>query len=354
VGGPRLTMARIAAELGVSVMSVSNAFNRPDQLSSALRERILDTARELGYAGPDALARGLRQGRTGALGVLYDTPPDWIFRNPSTIAFLQGLSGATGRAFMGVLLVPAPWPADADTMPLHSAPVDGFVVFSVADDDRQIPVALSRRPTVIVDQPELPGVPFVGIDDRGAAALAAQHLLDLGHLRIAILAFALARDGVSGLARPERQHRATYAVTRARLAGYRQALTNAGIPWDQVPVVECHSPQDTQLGVHALLSERPRPTALLATSDAIAIGAIRAATEAGIHIPHDLSVVGFDDSPAAHQSDPPLTTVRQPHLEKGRRAGELLLQLLEGETHTRHDLLPTELVVRGSTTTLHS
>jgi hypothetical protein len=98
----RPTLARIAAELGVSVMTVSNAYNRPDQLSHELRERILEKARELGYAGPDPLARGLRHGRAGALGVLYDTWPSYVFEDPSAVAFLQGLSGATGRAFIGL------------------------------------------------------------------------------------------------------------------------------------------------------------------------------------------------------------------------------------------------------------
>ncbi len=343
---PRPTLAQIARELGVSVMSVSNAYNRPDQLSAALRERILAKAQEVGYPGPDPLGRGLRRRRTGALGVLYDTWPAYVFRNPAAVGFLQGLSDATGRAFMGVLLVPSPRPEDSETLPLDTALVDGFVVYSVADTDRQVPLARSRGPVVIVDQPRLEGVPTVGIDDEAAAAGAAEHLLDLGHRRIAVLAFALARDAVQGLAGLGRQREATFAVTRARLAGYRSALTAAGIDWDEVPVYECHMPRAATAAVHELLALRPRPTAILAMSDGHALGALQAAHELGLAVPGNLSVVGFDDSPAARRDE--ITSVRQPHVGKGRRAGQLLLAQLDGEVPAGLELLPTELIVRGS------
>jgi DNA-binding LacI/PurR family transcriptional regulator len=344
---PRPTLAQIASELGVSVMSVSNAYNRPDQLSGALRERILAKAQELGYPGPDPLGRGLRRQRTGALGVLYATWPSYVFTNPAAVGFLQGLTEITGRAFMGVLLVPSPLPEDTEELPLDSALVDGFVVYSVADDDRQVPIARSRAPVVVVDQPRIDGVPTVGIDDEAAATGAAQHLIDLGHRQIAVLAFGLARDGAEGFAGPERRQRATFAVTRARLSGYRSALSAAGIDWDAVPVYECPMPRDAGVAARELLALRPRPTALVAMSDGLALGAVRAARELGLTVPGDLSVVGFDDSPAAERTG--LTTVRQPHIAKGRRAGELLLGLLAGQPVADRELLPTELVVRGST-----
>lgn len=343
----RPTLAGIARDLGVSVMTVSNAFNRPDQLSHGLRKRILDKARELGYPGPDPLARGLRQGRAGALGVLYDTWPSYVFEDPSAVAFLRGLSSATGRAFMGVLLVPRPWPEEDAR--LDAALADGFVVYSVSDADPQLRVALARRPTVIVDQPRLDDVPYIGIDDETAAATAAEHLLGLGHRRIAILSFALARDGVEGIAGPARQRSATYAVTRARLSGYRRALTAAGLAWESIPVYECHYLRVADVAVRQLLDLRPRPTALLATSDTLALIALRVAKEQRLRVPGELSLVGFDDLPRARTAKPALTTVHQPHVEKGRRAGELLLKLIAGEPADTRQTLPTELIVRGST-----
>jgi DNA-binding LacI/PurR family transcriptional regulator len=343
----RPTLAQIAAELGVSVMSVSNAYNRPDQLSGALRERILEKAQELGYPGPDPLARGLRHGRAGALGVLYDTWPSYVFQSPAAVGFLQGLSETTGRAFMGLLLVPTPLPGEGN--PLDAALADGFVVYSVSDADPQLPRARARRPVVIVDQPRLEGVPFVGIDDERAAAAAARHVLELGHRHIAILCFALARDGVEGPASLERQRSAAYAVTRARLSGYRTAVTAAGLSWEDVEVYECHALHRAERAVRHLLRRRPRPTALLATSDALALAALRTAAQEGLRVPDHLSVVGFDDTPRAHTATPTLTTVRQPHIEKGKRAGELLLDALRGEATPPPEWLRTELIIRDST-----
>lgn len=343
----RPTLARIAAELGVSVMTVSNAYNRPDQLSAGLRERILAKARELGYPGPDPLARGLRRGRAGALGVLYDTWPSYMFQSPGAVGFLQGLSETTGRAFMGVLLLPTPLPGQGN--PLDAALADGFVVYSVSDTDPHVPVARARRPVVIVDQPRLEGTAFVGIDDERAAAVAAEHLLGLGHRHIAVLSFALARDGVEGPADLERQESATYAVTRARLSGYRTALIAAGLAWEEVVVYECQFLRRADRAVRHLLGRRPRPTGLLATSDALALAALRTAAQDGLGVPDHLSVVGFDDTPKAQTATPSLTTVRQPHVQKGKRAGELLLGALRGRSTPPPQFLPTELIIRDST-----
>jgi DNA-binding LacI/PurR family transcriptional regulator len=346
--GVRPTMATIAAELNVSVMTVSNAYNRPDQLSATLRERILRTAAELGYAGPDALGRGLRRGSAGALGVLYDTWPSYVFEDPSAIAFLRGLTETTARAFMGVLLLARTWP-ELDRR-LDTAAADGFVAYSLTDDSPQLREAISRRPTVIVDQPLIESVPRVGIDDEAAAAQAADHLVQLGHTRIGVLAFALALDGREGPAGARRRGSATFAVSRARLDGYRTALTAAGIDWDGVPIYECGFPPRMPIAVAHLLERRPRPTALLAMSDTLALTALRVAAEYGLRVPEDLSIVGFDDAPMAGQVTPPLTTVRQPHADKGRRAGEMLLALVSGEGSIQPSLiLPAELIVRAST-----
>jgi DNA-binding LacI/PurR family transcriptional regulator len=345
------TLAQIASELGVSVMTVSNAYNRPDQLSAGLRERILEAARELGYAGPDPVARGLRRGRTGALGVIYDTPPSFVFQDANAVAFLEGLSSVLERAFMGLLLVPGAWPDHGQARPLDIALVDGFVVYSVAATDPQVPIAVARRPTVIVDQPRLTGATFVGIDDVSAASAAARHLIGLGHRRIAVITFALARDASEGIVSPARQRAGTYEVTMARLSGYRAALSEAGINWSEIPVYECpgSSPRLGHRAANHLLGMRPAPTALLATSDALALGSLHAAQELGLEVPADLSIIGFDDSPQAMAADPPLTTIRQPHTAKGRRAGRLLLELLDDTSAAATELLPADLIVRAST-----
>jgi DNA-binding LacI/PurR family transcriptional regulator len=164
-----------------------------------------------------------------------------------------------------------------------------------------------------------------------------------------VVSFALAPDGRTGPADLRRRRGALYAVTRARLAGYAAGLAPAGIPWAGVPVIECAGSIRAagRSAAAALLAADPRPTAILATSDVLALGVLDAAEAAGLAIPGDLSVAGFDDVPAAVEAD--LTSVRQDHREKGRIAGELLLAALGGEPLPPPPVLAHALVARGST-----
>ncbi len=347
-------MTRVAEELGVSPMTVSNAYNRPERVSETLRERIFKVAERLGYAGPDPVARSLRRQKTNLVGVLYSNPLSYAFDDPAQVLFLKGVAVATEEAEMGLVLVPGSVGSSLQdrASAVMGAAVDGFMVYSIADDDPLIEAVLRRRlPMVIADQPLLEGVPFVGIDDESAAMKAAGHLLDLGHERFGVVSFAIAAERALGIADVRRQQFATFHVTRARLAGYEAVLEAAGFLWKEVPVYECYG-SSRALGreaAHALLSLEPRPTAILCLSDQLALGAIEAAKERGLSVPEDLSVAGFDDVPEAATSTPPLTTVHQDHVEKGELAGRLLVaQLREEETQDTNVLL-ARLVVRGST-----
>jgi DNA-binding LacI/PurR family transcriptional regulator len=348
----RVTLKEIAEELGVTPMTVSNAYNRPGQLSAALRERVFDTARRLGYGGPDPTARGLRRGHTGAVGVIYDGRLSYAFRDAAAVSFLRGVSEATEEERLGLLLVPGSSAPERDAAVIGAAMVDGFVVYSVAEDDPLVRAAQQRGlPLVVVDQPHLTGAPFVGIDDEAAAREAAEHLVALGHRRLGVVSFGLAKDGWQGFIGLERQRSSPYRVSRARLAGYAAALTAAYVPWARVPVFECPG-SARSLGreaAQALLSDRRRPTAVLATSDQLALGVLDAAAEAGLAVPGDLSVVGFDDVPESADAHPPLTTVGQDHGRKGRVAGRLLILGLRGEPTKSPEPLASRLVVRSST-----
>jgi DNA-binding LacI/PurR family transcriptional regulator len=341
----RMTLKDLGEELGVSPMTISNAFNRPDQLSDALRERILEHARERGYPGPDPLARGLRRGRAGAIGLVSDTSLAYAFDDPAASAVIAGVCAATEQAGLGLLLVPHGRPA-----PLSRAVIDGIVVYSVAKDDPLLTLALARRmPAVVVDQPVRTGLPTVGIDDEAAARAATEHVLALGHARFAVVSFGLGPDGRQGPADLQRRRNDAYAVSHARLGGYAGALEEAGIAWPQVPVYECAGSvrEAGQAAAAHLLSSAPRPTAILTTSDVLALGVFDAAAAAGLRVPADLSVVGFDDIPAA--ADAGLTSVRQDHHAKGRLAAGLLLAALQGERPQPPAPLGHALVVRGST-----
>ena len=354
-GRERVTLTRIAGELGVSAMTVSNAYNHPDRLSEALRERILETAGRLGYQGPDPVGRSLRRQRTDVVGVLYSSPLSYAFDDPAAVSFLSGLSSVTEEADLGLLLVSAAGGGaskDRDARAAAQAAVDGFVIYSMSDEEPLLVAALERRlPAVVVDQPHEEGVPFVGVDDEGAARTAAEHLLDLGHERFAVVSFGLLPDGREGTAILDRQERAALHVSRRRLQGYRTALEGAGLPWSGVPVYECPG-SAKELGhraAEALFRSEQKPTAILALSDQLALGAIEWMTEQRISVPEDVSVVGFDDVPAAASANPPLTTIYQDHAEKGILAGRMLVSRLREEVPPSTGPLATRLVVRGST-----
>jgi DNA-binding LacI/PurR family transcriptional regulator len=348
----RPTLETIARSLGVSRATVSNAYNRPDQLSPRLRERIMATAAELGYAGPDPAARRLRQRRAGAVGVLMADRLSYAFSDPAAVLLLDGLAEVLEPESSGLLILPGVAGSGPPPDLVRNAVVDGLVTYCLSDDDPALAAARARQvPLVLVDHGPQPGEIAVLVDDRGGAAAVARHLLDLGHRRIAVVAYELARDRRTGLADAERQAGITFAGTRERLSGYRDELVDAGLDWDTIPVWECahNGRQPGREAGAALLERRPRPTAIIALSDELAIGVLEAARDAAVEVPRDLSVVGFDDIPAAAHIRPPLTTVRQPLRRKGEQAGRHLLDLRAGRRPRRPRRFPTELIVRAST-----
>jgi DNA-binding LacI/PurR family transcriptional regulator len=319
------TLASLAAELGVSRTTVSNAYNRPDQLSPELRRRVLETARRLGYPGPDPVARSLRTRKAGAVGLLLTENLSYAFRDPGAVRFLEGLALACEDAGQGLHLVPVN-PERADVASVHRAGVDGFVVYSVPDDDPHLAAVLERPvPTVISDQPDLSDVDRVGIDDNAAMSELAQHLISLGHRRVGVVCMRLGSHRNDDFATVERQRNAHFHVQRARLAGLAGAFESVGTAWSNVPVVERfdHTIAGGATAAAQLLDRDPQVTALICTSDILALGALEEARRRGLRVPQDLTITGFDGIHAAVQAG--LTTVDQPILEKGREAGKLLL-----------------------------
>ncbi len=337
---PPATLASLAAELGVSRTTVSNAYNRPDQLSPHLRARVMDAAARLGYAGPDPVARSLRTRKAGAIGLLMTEQLAYAFRDPGAVAFLEGLSLQCDKARVGLLMVPAR-PDSDDVAAVSAASVDGFVLYSMPENDPHLVAALARPvPSVICDQPAAPGTDLVGIDDRGAAREVAEHLIALGHRRVGVICMRLGRAPHDGLVDISRQETAQYHVQRNRLAGLRDAFTAAGVAWDRVPVVEQfdHSLAAGARAAAAVLATDPGITALVATSDVLALGAIQEVQRRRQRVPEDVSVAGFDGIKEA--LDVGLTTIEQPVEDKGRYAGRLLLDPARS-VRGRRVVLPT-------------
>jgi DNA-binding LacI/PurR family transcriptional regulator len=339
----RVRLRDVAAQAGVSVGSASQAFGRPELVSEEVRERVLAAARTLGYSGPDPAARRLRLGQAGALGVIFSERLRYQFTDPASPLFLSGLAeGIEGSAF-GLLLVPDSRFRDTTAETVRTAAVDGFVIYSAAQNDPRVEAALDRHvPVVTVDQPRDLPTPFVGIDDRAAARTAAQYVRELGHEHVGVLTFVTALDA---------EGRLGLFLSTERLAGYKDGLGSA---WNEraVRAVRPNAAEPARRAALELLQSDKPPTAILAMSDVLALGALRAAAELGVDVPTELSVVGFDDSPAATLATPALTTVAQPHEEKGRVAAEWLVEAIERRQplpEQRRLILPTDLVVRQTT-----
>ena len=354
----RLTLRDIATSIGVSKTTVSNAFSRPDQLSPELRARVLDAARAAGYAGPDPVARMLNTRRAGAVGLILPESLPFALDDAVVSELIRGIADACEERRLGLLVVPGGLQA-ADSRMIADVAVDGFVAYSLPRGARALEAALGRGvPVVVVDQPRLPGVATVVVDDAGGAREAARHLLALGHRRFGIVTLPCQPDGYTGPGDRARLAESAFDVTAARFAGYADALADAGIAVERVPFFEC-ARSDEALGVAAaghLLALEDHPTAVLAMSDRLAIGVMTAARGAGLAVPGDVSVTGFDDIAAAAHARPALTTVRQELRLKGYAAARLLLDAPDGRTRAEgapapdQDLgLPFELVVRRST-----
>ena len=359
----RVTLQTVADRVGVSRMTVSNAFSRPDQLSTALREKVLAAAADLGYVGPDPAARALARGTAGAIGVLMTDSLAYAFTDEVATGFLGAV--ADGLAPTGLAMTLLTSGVRDGHVPARDVPMDGALVYSCGFDSSAVDW-LTRRglPMVFVDQVPVPGIPSVNVDDRGGARAAAQHLIDLGHRRIGIVNSEHA-DHTESAALVAATPSGELHVSHQRMLGWTDALAAAGLE----PVLtreavrpaewaagEVERPEDVDARAVLDLLERPdRPTAVLCFSDVMAYRVVRTAEELGLRVPEDLSVVGFDDSPLARRMRPALTTVRQDVAGKGREATTALTAAIEAARtgkksgRAKRVVLPTELVVRDST-----
>ncbi len=352
----RATLASLAAELKVSRTTISNAYNRPDQLSADLRERVLATAKRLGYAGPDPVARSLRTRRAGAVGLVITEPLTYAFSDPAALNFVAGLAESCEEVGQGLLLVAAgPDRSLSDgTSAVLGAGVDGFVVYAASDDDPYLQTVLQRHvPVVVVDQPaDVPGASRVCIDDRSATRELADYVIGLGHHEIGLLTMRLGTerrvgDQTAGVVSPERLQSSNFHAQSERIAGVRDAMASAGLDPETLTIVESYEHRPASGGAAAELALRvnPRITALMCTADVLAISAMDYLRAHGIYVPGKMTVTGFDGIPDALSRG--LTTVSQPSLEKGKRAGRLLHSPPRDGLPVV-DVLPTELV-RGRT-----
>ena len=337
----------VAKRAGVSKTSVSFAFNQPDNLKVATRERILAAAAELGYR-PSPIARRLANRRTDQLGLVVPQSTHDIFANPFLPELVRGIGDVCDAEGIAVVIVP---PVKGSIRrAVESALVDGLILLGMVPDHPDLEeVRRSGTPVVGLDVEDWYGVDVIGIDDAHGTAQAAEHLYGLGHRDIAVVLIAEHPDSPV-----DEQH----GISARRLAGIRQGLglaPDSDVSPDGVTRLRIISTAVSEEGGRAalatLIADDDPPTAVITMSDVTAIGIMAGAIDAGVSVPGDLSVVGFDDIPAASWTTPRLTTVHQPIREKGRRAAHRLIQAIRSGSEHRPvvEILPTRLVVRGTT-----
>lgn len=326
---PTLKMKTVAERAGVSVSTVSRALARPDLVSEATRRKIFSIVEDLGYA-VNAATTNLRGARTGVVIVLISD-----VSNPFVGQLLKGIQNLARQAGFSILIgddSDDPDINDGYVQQLVGHRADGVIIVTGKLAEHEV-FETGEVPVVAISERIRDGIPLVGIDNISASTKAVQHLIGLGHRRIAHLAGPRSSK-----------------LTTDRLAGYRLGLLSADIPYDDSLVRHC----DFTLAsgremTGALLEAKSRPTAIFAASDDIAVGAMARLREAGLSVPKDMSVVGFDDVAMSEVIFPPLTTVHQPRLEMGTVAMGMILDLLEGQKILHDRVLPSHLVIREST-----
>ena len=327
-----ITIKDVAREAGVSVATVSRVFNNSAVVSDGTRQTVRKVAERLNY-WPNGAARSLITNRTQAIGVML---PDLFGEFFSEI--LRGMDSTARQSGLHLLVSSSHADADELVAGLRTTRgrIDGIIVMAPDMDARAAIRAVSAHlPLVLIDPgPGFAGCDSISIANQTGAAAIVSHLVTLGHRRVAT---------ITG---PERN-----ADAQQRLDGYRAALHGAGIEArDGYEIPGDFTEPSGYAAVDRLLALDPRPTAVFAAYDYMAIGVLGALSDAGVRVPEDIAVVGFDDMTMARYLNPPLTTVHVDAHRLGERAMEMLLARPGARTGRRahHEVLPTTLVVRGS------
>jgi DNA-binding LacI/PurR family transcriptional regulator len=322
----RPTLAAVAARAGVSGSTASLVFSGAGPVAAATRERVLAAAAELDYAGPDPTARSLRRGRSGVVSVVTEDELAVAFRDPVNLALLDGVGEELGADNLGLLVIPRAGRGGPD---LAGATMDAAILLGCSLDVATSIESLRRRriPVVAVEADHFEGVVAIDLDNREASRRGAEHLRELGHERVSVITLPLDAGRERGRLIPGRGHDSVAHTARERLAGVREVFPDAG------GMSSSGSTVAEGIAAGRVLLDVPvaeRPTAIVAQSDLLAVGVIRAAEELGIRVPQQLSVLGFDGVRLDGLTEHVLTTLVQPAIDKGRAAGRAVLTALAG------------------------
>jgi len=329
-----LTLEDIGRLAGVSRSTVSRVINDQMSVSPEVRARVQEVIRRTGYT-PNVAARSLVSGRSGVIGLVIPDTVTSLFEDPYFAMLIQGISIATNASDNTLSLFL--FQTEEEESALYRRVVTaGFVDGLIFTATRMGDPLLSRMaddnvPIVVVGRPDIEGISYVDVDNRGGGLRAATHLCGLGYERIGILG--APPNTTAGL---------------DRLDGFIEGLAVCGIPLH--PRLRVDGDFSEAGGYEAMVELLPHePDAVFVASDTMAMGALRALRERSIDVPNDIAIVGFDGWPASSKSVPALTTIRQPVMETGSRAVSVLGDLIVGKAEAPTvEILPVELVVRES------
>jgi LacI family transcriptional regulator len=327
----RATIEEVAAAAGVSRSTVSRVVNGSTAVSPEALEAVRAAITRLSYV-PNRAARSLASRQTHAIALIVPEDTTRFFGDPFFASIVAGITGALGGSdYLLNVLVASDDPGDKMTSFVRNGGVDGALIVSHHTSDAFVDRIADAVPVVFGGRPEHLGENdyVVDADNRTGARTVTEHLVGRGRRRIATISGPL-----------------TMLPSVDRVQGFREALVDAGL----VPFAEVEGDYSEDSGAEAAarILEIGTPDAIFAASDLMARGALRTLRSAGLRVPEDVSLVGFDDSPVALSTDPQLTTMRQPMYGQGELMASVLLSRLAGGDPPKTTILPTELVVRGS------
>lgn len=336
----KVTSKQVAERAGVSQTTVSFVLNQTEaaNISAETRQRVLNAVRELNYV-PDVAARALARGRSSNIALVLSKPHRQVFLDEYLPSILTGLNEVTHQNGFRILveMVNNPGETDAYQRLIQGKEVAGMIVNPNAmtpRDIEQIVAATKANMPIVALNYTHPDVYSVTVDKLNGTRSIIEHLIRLGHRRIACITYAPAE----------------HLPPRGRLDVYRTTLEDAGITYDPALVrYGAYDPDTGYTALQSLLEKGASFTAVYAMNDMMAFGAMAALRDAGLRVPEDVAVVGFDDIRLAQFATPPLTTVHEPDIEHGRTAGQMLIDLINGKPPAeKHARLATRLVVRQS------
>lgn len=329
----KVTTKTIAQALNITHTTVSNAFNKPEKLSKALREKILVYAEEVGYDGPNIAARFLQAGKSGTIGIVFNKHLSYVFSDSHTLDVYSGIAEVCEKNGLSILLLPL-----SVKDQILNAVVDGYILNATFTQDPIIKKVLKKQMPLVTIDFQVGQHSSVAIDNHSAMAEMTNLLLKKGHKEFGIISFPLSRK-TKGIRSLDQVIQGDNQVAINRVEGVKSALLEANMQLSQSFLYETQENEEGAIAVEFLLKNNPNITALICFSDHLALHALAYCRENKIDVPNKIAISGFDDIKECISSNIPLTSINQDAKKIGKQAAELLLSKQKMNILIEHKLI---------------